>query len=187
MYSGSDGILLDTAHPASLAKIREMEAIDKYARLEAPEREYTKPQWIQTFQVHLLFSLSLYILLLLLIIHRFQNFDNVGEGESVELHGLVEPSGDPSLRIEWLFNGNPLMNANRFRQEHEFGNVILTIVHVLPHDSGVYTCRAYNQLGEASTSATVKIAGYESILRDTQHPVSWQRIQEIEAPKVRFL
>ncbi|CAI4222564.1 unnamed protein product [Auanema sp. JU1783] len=158
---GSEGIISDSTHPNSLAKIREIEAIDKYARLEAPEREFTKPQWIQ----------------------GFQNFDNVGEGESVELHGLVEPSGDPNLRIEWLFNGQPLMNANRFRQEYEFGNVILTIVHVLPHDSGVYTCRAYNLLGEAVTSASVKIQGYERILSDSQHPVSWQRIQELEAPK----
>ncbi|KIH47941.1 hypothetical protein ANCDUO_21994, partial [Ancylostoma duodenale] len=73
---------------------------------------------------------------------------------------------------------------NRFRQEHEFGNVILTIVHTLPHDSGVYTCRAYNLAGEASTSATVKVAGYERILLDPQHPVSWQKIQELETPVV---
>ncbi|RCN50589.1 immunoglobulin I-set domain protein [Ancylostoma caninum] len=159
---GSDGLLLDTAHPQSLQKIREMEALDKFARIEAPEREYGKPQWIQPFA----------------------NADNVGEGEVVELHGLVEPSGDPNLRIEWMLNGRPLMNANRFRQEHEFGNVILTIVHTLPHDSGVYTCRAYNLAGEASTSATVKVAGYERILLDPQHPVSWQKIQELEAPVV---
>ncbi|EYC08130.1 hypothetical protein Y032_0067g131 [Ancylostoma ceylanicum] len=159
---GSDGLLLDTAHPQSLQKIREMESMDKFARIEAPEREYGKPQWIQPFA----------------------NADNVGEGEVVELHGLVEPSGDPNLRIEWMLNGRPLMNANRFRQEHEFGNVILTIVHTLPHDSGVYTCRAYNLAGEASTSATVKVAGYERILLDPQHPVSWQKIQELEAPVV---
>ncbi|KIH51815.1 hypothetical protein ANCDUO_18093, partial [Ancylostoma duodenale] len=65
-----------------------MEALDKFARIEAPEREYGKPQWIQPFA----------------------NADNVGEGEVVELHGLVEPSGDPNLRIEWMLNGRPLMN-----------------------------------------------------------------------------
>ncbi|KJH46031.1 immunoglobulin I-set domain protein [Dictyocaulus viviparus] len=133
---GSDGLLLDSVHPASLQKVRDLEAIDKYAPIEAPEREYGKPQWIQPFN----------------------NVDNVEEGQVVELHGLVEPSGDPNLHVEWLLNGKPLMNANRFRQEHEFGNVILTIVHTLPHDSGVYTCRAYNHYGDASTSATVKVA-----------------------------
>ncbi|ETN87097.1 hypothetical protein NECAME_01255 [Necator americanus] len=159
---GSDGLLLDTSHPESLQKIREIESMDKFARIEAPEREYGKPQWIQPFE----------------------NADNVAEGQVVELHGLVEPSGDPNLRIEWMLNGKPLMNANRFRQEYEFGNVIMTIVHTLPHDSGVYTCRAYNAAGEATTSATVKVAGYERILLDPQHPVSWQKIQELEAPVV---
>lgn len=159
---GTDGLLLDTSHPISLQKIQELESIDKYARLEAPDREFEKPQWIQPFE----------------------NVDDVGEGQVVELRGLVEPSGDPNLRIEWLMNGHPLMNSNRHRQEHEFGNVILTIVHVLPHDSGVYTCRAYNLQGEATTSATVKILGYERLLLDVQHPSSWQRIQELEAPRI---
>ncbi|CAB3397921.1 unnamed protein product [Caenorhabditis bovis] len=159
---GSDGLLLDTAHPASLQKIQELEAIDKNARLEAPERTYEKPYWLQ----------------------GFENFDQVGEGQSVTLHGLVEPSGDPNMKIEWLLNGTPLMNANRFRQEYEFGNAILTIVHVLPHDSGVYTCRAYNLHGDASTSSTVTTAGYEKILYNSHHPVSWQKIQELEAPKI---
>uniref|UniRef100_A0A158P8T2 Titin n=1 Tax=Angiostrongylus cantonensis TaxID=6313 RepID=A0A158P8T2_ANGCA len=159
---GSDGLLLDSAHPASLQKIRDLEAMDKYARIEAPEKEYGKPQWIQPFE----------------------NIDNVGEGQVIELHGLIEPSGDPNLHVEWLLNGKPLINANRFRQEYEFGNAILTIVHVLPHDSGVYTCRAYNQSGEASTSSTVKVTGYERLLLEPQHPVSWQKIQELEAPKI---
>lgn len=39
-------------------------------------------------------------------------------------------------------------------------------------------------MGEAITSATVHVAGYESILRDTQHPASWDRIQELERPKI---
>ncbi|KAK6021048.1 immunoglobulin I-set domain protein, partial [Ostertagia ostertagi] len=73
---------------------------------------------------------------------------------------------------------------NRFRQEFEFGSVLLTIVHVLPHDSGVFTCRAYSPQGEATTSTTVKVPGYETLMLDSHHPVSWQRIQELEAPKV---
>lgn len=61
---------------------------------------------------------------------------------------------------------------------------MLKIIHVLPHDSGVYSCRAFNAQGEATTSATVKVAGYEAILRETQHPVSWERIQELERPRI---
>lgn len=55
--------------------------------------------------------------------------------------------------------------------------MILYILHVLPHDSGVYTCTASNAHGEATTSATVKVAGYEKILKDVQHPESWNQIQ----------
>lgn len=76
------------------------------------------------------------------------------------------------------------MNANRFRQECNFGEVTLFIIHVLPHDSGVYSCRAYNLQGEATTSATVKVAGYEALLLNTQHPESWDRIQELERPRI---
>lgn len=65
-----------------------------------------------------------------------------------------------------------------------FGHVVLSIVHVLPHDSGIYTCRAYNLHGEATTSSTVKVAGYEKLLLDTQHPTSWEQIQILEAPKI---
>lgn len=50
-FEGSDGLILDTAHPQSLQKIREIESMDKFARIEAPEREYGKPQWIQPFEV----------------------------------------------------------------------------------------------------------------------------------------
>lgn len=57
--------------------------------------------------------------------------------------------------------------------------MILYILHVLPHDSGVYTCTASNAQGEATTSATVKVAGYEKILKDVQHPESWNQIQVI--------
>lgn len=35
------------------------------------------------------------------------------------------------------------------------------------------------------TSCVVKVEGYEAIMRDVQHPVSWQKIQELEAPVVK--
>lgn len=79
----------------------------------------------------------------------------------------------------------------------------LDIANVLPYDSAVYTCRIANRHGDATTSATLKVvgrsstlvspllldtiptSGYESILRDPQHPLSWQKIQELERPVVQ--
>lgn len=38
---------------------------------------------------------------------------------------------------------------------HDFGYVALNMKYVNPEDSGTYTCRAVNDLGEAVTSATL--------------------------------
>ena len=38
---------------------------------------------------------------------------------------------------------------------HDFGYVALNMKYVNPEDSGTYTCRAINDLGEAVTSATL--------------------------------
>lgn len=38
---------------------------------------------------------------------------------------------------------------------HDFGYVALNMKYVNPEDSGTYTCRALNELGEAVTSATL--------------------------------
>ncbi|XP_044294416.1 kalirin [Varanus komodoensis] len=41
----------------------------------------------------------------------------------------------------------------------ESGEVTLKICNVMPQDSGIYTCVATNELGTASTSATIKVQG----------------------------
>ena len=160
--AGDERLILDTQHAESYARIQELEAMEKYPRLEYPDMEFGKPVWTKTFE----------------------NVEVDTEGGIVQLIGHVEPVGDPNLRVEWSLNGVPLMNANRFRQEGNFGEVTLFIIHVLPHDSGVYSCKAYNLQGEATTSATVKVAGYEAIMADSQHPQSWERIQELETPRI---
>lgn len=38
---------------------------------------------------------------------------------------------------------------------HDFGYVALSMKYVNPEDSGTYTCRAINELGQAVTSATL--------------------------------
>lgn len=97
---------------------------------------------------------------------------------------VLEWSPIAKLSVSFFITLKLYFLANRHYNQINFGEVVLSIVHVLPHDSGVYTCRAFNEHGEATTSATVKIGDYEAILRDTQHPQSWERIQELEAPKI---
>lgn len=50
-----------------------------------------------------------------------------------------------------------LFIANRVSTMHDFGYVALNLKYVYPEDSGTYTCRAINELGEAVTSATLNV------------------------------
>lgn len=45
---------------------------------------------------------------------------------------------------------------------------------------GIYTCRATNKLGEATTQAELSVISRESITYDTQHPDGLQQIQRLE-------
>lgn len=54
------------------------------------------------------------------------------------------------LDLEFLF-----LIANRTTTMHDFGYVALNMKYVNPEDSGTYTCRAMNELGQAVTSASL--------------------------------
>lgn len=47
--------------------------------------------------------------------------------------------------------------GSRFQTTHDFGYVALDIQYVRPDDNGVYMCRATNELGEAVTTASMKV------------------------------
>ena len=48
-------------------------------------------------------------------------------------------------------------SGSRFKPTHDFGYVALDIAGLRPEDEGVYSCRARNDLGEAVTTASVRI------------------------------
>ena len=52
-----------------------------------------------------------------------------------------------------------LFSGHKIRPQYDFDYVALDLLAVYPEDSGTYTCTARNALGEATTSATVKISG----------------------------
>ena len=47
-------------------------------------------------------------------------------------------------------------------------------------DSGIYECRATNKIGEAVTTASIKVHGKESLLLDSQHPEGLKQITAME-------
>ncbi len=69
-----------------------------------------------------------------------------------------------------------------------FDYVNLDLLAVYAEDSGVYSCRACSEFGEAVTSCTLKCASTDALLLDTQHEESWKRIRDMEgrAPPERL-
>ena len=80
---------------------------------------------------------------------------HVAESQAVHFEGRLIPVGDDKLKVEWLRNGVPIEASNRVTTMHDFGYVALNLKYVYPEDSGTYTCRATNELGQAVTSATL--------------------------------
>lgn len=98
------------------------------------------------------------------------NIDNLREGESSHFEARLIPTDDPKLKVEWFWNGRPLKTGSRFRTFCDFGFVILEISPVYPEDSGEYSCRAFNDYGEAVTTASMKVQGKRSIILESQLP-----------------
>jgi hypothetical protein len=59
----------------------------------------------------------------------------------------------------------------------------LDISYVLSQDIGDWSCKAVNNYGQDQTTARLECEKRPNILSDTIHDQSWQRIQEIEAPR----
>jgi hypothetical protein len=52
---------------------------------------------------------------------------------------------------------NIFFPGSRFTETNNFGFVALDILYCYPEDSGTYTCRAKNIIGEAVTSANLAV------------------------------
>lgn len=105
---------------------------------------------------------------------------NVREGGFAHFEARLEPIGDPTLKVEWLKDGRPVEASSRTTSFFNFGYVALTVKQITIHDIGTYTCRAYNSLGEAATTAKLTVVTKKDISFDSQHPEGLQRIQHLE-------
>lgn len=105
---------------------------------------------------------------------------NIKEGGYAHFEARLEPVGDTTMRIEWLKDGRPLEASSRSTTFFNFGYVALTIKQVTIHDVGVYSCRAYNAMGQATTSANLSVVTKKDIQYDSQHPGGLQKIHHLE-------
>merc|ERR1711990_659557 len=103
----------------------------------------------------------------------------VKEGQPGHLECRLIPIGDPSMKVEWFFNGKPIDIAHRFRMTYDFGYVALDMLYVYPEDSGEYRCVATNANGQAVTSCTVTCHQSSGIVTDTQLPEGHETVKKI--------
>ncbi|XP_075466191.1 kalirin-like [Ascaphus truei] len=84
-------------------------------------------------------------------------------GDTVTLHCRV--CGRPKPSITWKGPDQNVLDSdsNTYTvSASDSGDITLRICNLMPQDSGIYTCVAGNELGVATTSATIKVQGVPS-------------------------
>lgn len=112
-------------------------------------------------------------------VKSLKNIETI-EGTNIHLEARLKPVGDSSMRVDWFFNDSPLKVGHRFRPAYDFDYVALDLLSVYPIDSGIYTCKATNSLGQAVTSASVKVTAKKDLVFDSEHPDSLQKLQYLD-------
>lgn len=82
--------------------------------------------------------------------------------------------------LEFFANGKLLPTGSRFKGNHDFGFVTLDINSCYAEDSGVYTVKATNSKGQASTSGTLKCTSKSDIYLQTQHPTGEAGLEKVK-------
>lgn len=153
---GRSDIITDTQHEQSLEQIQMLEGraskqiTEEVTVFQAPQ--FTRP------------------------LHNIETI----EGTNVHMECRLQPVGDPTMKVDWFCNGKPIRVGHRFRPAYDFDYVALDLLSVYPVDSGVYTCQAINQLGEAVTSCSVRVIAKKDLMLESQHPAGMEKIQYLE-------
>lgn len=92
----------------------------------------------------------------------------VMDGEKVTF--TCQVVGKPTPRVTWRHNGQPIKEAKDvvIYQDQE-GLCKLAISEVFPEDAGLYTCEAFNSVGEAICTASLVVEGNISYLCNFSH------------------
>lgn len=136
IFLAKSSLQLETQHEAALQKLRQLEDTSKYQKREEQEYEVTQPPRFTT---------------------QLNGPTNLIEGHSAHYECRIEPYPDSNLKVEWFHNGKPLTTGHRFRTAYDFGFASLDVLTVYAEDSGEYTCRATNRLGQAQSSVVTKV------------------------------
>lgn len=81
------------------------------------------------------------------------------ELSNIHLEARLQPVGDPSMRIYWFKDNQPVQVGSRFHPSYEFDYVSLDVLGVYTTDSAIYTCVAKSDSGEVYTQCNVQVIG----------------------------
>ena len=111
----------------------------------------------------------------------------VVEGSPAHFEAKLVPIGDPKLKVEWLMDGKPIEASNRMSTLHDFGFVAMDLKYTRPSDSGRYSIRASNHLGETTISANLKvISANAGADMESMHGEAMEKIAYLERTKARM-
>lgn len=107
----------------------------------------------------------------------------VDEYENIEFICHLTPVSDPTMSVQWYLNGQPVKESSRILNENDFGIVRLRITRCEAEDSGIYQCFAKNRVGEATTSATLRVNSKDSVQYESLNPTGLEKIMALENPQ----
>ena len=136
-----------------------MESRRRVAKLEVEEHQITSPKFVTALQ----------------------GVTTLEEGQTAHFEAKIEPLHDPSLKIEFFHNGKALQQASRIHTVCDFGYVALDIGKLVSSDSGEYVCKAFNALGETSSSIQLNVAARGSLDLSSQRPEGLDKIKQLES------
>lgn len=90
----------------------------------------------------------------------FQSLPQLREGALLHLDAKLEPTDDPTLKVEWFHNGELVRDTNRMKAIHDFGFVVLELCPAEPQDNGTWVCRATNAKGQAETQCQIEVGKF---------------------------
>ena len=109
--------------------------------------------------------------------------------QSLDLECSIEPKNDSALKIDWYHNGLPLKTGARVMAACDFGFVSLKINDMQGKDAGMYTCKASNHLGSATTFVKVTFEKEDQLGVDftTKHPKGKEGLESIAGMEASVL
>lgn len=146
-------------HPESLQYIQQLEDYSRYDRQESIEEQISqRPQFIRPLQ----------------------DLGELQEGRNAHFEAQLTPVSDPTMRVEWYKDGRPITASSRITSIFNLGYVSLNIMHLRAEDAGSYTVRAVNKLGEAVSTASIRVAARSTVTGDLGIPEQRRYIEKTE-------